>query len=284
MLNQLLNCFRNPTREFTRRFTPLQHTLLDPETTFSGSAMFNDLSALEPLARRCGEHSEQLAQLYDSLSRLQSKRGLHEDTSDYAIKALNIHTHAPCFDAESVFYLNYRIFRALDEEGEFEQALPYMRTCIEQIESPWLEVDSRLGLREEFGRVLHDTGLFSEALELNLQLLQTARQHLGAENPALCGLLNNLAQNLYELQQLKDAETYLQERLNIARHAEDHDIEADTLFQLGVLKFEQGQKAEAYKLFEERIRRAQEVGDEYLIHAAEEAMEELRSRDEAGNT
>lgn len=282
MLNRLLNCLRNPKREFARRFTPLHNTLLNPEATFSGSAMFNDLHALEPLAQRCGEHSAELAQLYDSLSRLQSKRGLNEDTSDYAIKALNIHTHVPYFDAESVFFLNYRIFRALDDEGEFEQALPYIRTCIEHIESPWLNTDSRLGLREEFGRVLHDAGLFSEALKCNQQLLQTARQHLGAENPALCGVLNNLAQNHYELQQLKEAETYLQERLNIARQAEDHDIESDTLFQLGVLQFEQGQKTAAYTLFEERIRRAKEVDDEYLIQATEEAMEELRSRDAAG--
>lgn len=284
MFSKLLKAFSRQPDSFESKFAELHATLQDPEAMFSGSAMLENLLALQPQALVFGENSAQLGRLYESLSHLQSKRGDNADTIDYGSKALSIHTQAPYLEAESLFYLNYRVFRALDEEGETEQALPYIRTCMQQLDSPWLSKQSQLGIQQEFGRILHDAGLFTEALASNQNCLTAAQNFFGTTHPSLCGVLNNLAQNHYELQQFAEAESFLQQRLQIAHNEEDHEIESDTLFQLGVLMFEQGQKAEAYALFEERIRRAKESGDEYLIHAAKEAMEELRSRDETGNT
>lgn len=280
MFSKLLKAFRRPSDSFESKFAELHATLQDPEAMFSGSAMLENLLALEPQALAFGENSAQLGRLYDSLSHLQSKRGDNTDTIDYGSKALSIHAKTPYLEAESLFYLNYRIFRALDEEGETEQALPYIRTCMQQINCPWLSKPSQLGIQQEFGRILHDAGLFAEALVSNQDCLTAAQKFFSATHLSLCGVLNNLAQNHYELQQFAEAESLLQQRLQIARSGEDPEIESDTLFQLGVLKFEQGQKPEAYALFKERIRRAIEADDEYLIQAAEDAMEELRSRDE----
>src|SRR5262249_19331416 len=134
------------------------------------------------------------------------------------------------------------------------------------------------GVRQSLGRCLHEIGAYDEALEVNRSIAADAEATLGAEDARLTGVLNNLAQNEYMLGNPAAAEAYLQPRLQLSRDARKLAIELDTLFQLGVLAFEQGRIDEARRVMAERLDIAHARGDGFDIKAAEESNAELDRR------
>jgi tetratricopeptide (TPR) repeat protein len=120
-----------------------------------------------------------------------------------------------------------------DDMDEMEDALAYMRDAVARIDAGELNDIQRLGLRQTLGRIAHDAREYALALDVNTELLADAEAHLGTEHPDLAGLLNNLAQNYYELADLDRARSFLQRRLSLV---DDFDTEVDTLLQLGVLE------------------------------------------------
>lgn len=282
-LRKLFSAPSTNTQDFDASLSALRATLLDEGRLFSGSAMYEELLALETRALGLPAHSAQRGWLFETFTRLQTKRGDSESVLHYGALAFHVQSAQPFLDAESGFYLHYRMACAADEEGEATLALQHLQTALAIEPCPWISDEQRLVLREKLGYLLHEAGHYADALTSNAKLLHDAQLFYGAHAPALCGLLNNLAQNAYELQQFAESQRYLQRRLALAQNAQDYETEADCLFQLGVVDCEQGDYGSARTWFDLRVQRARSLDDPDLIAAALEAQEELLSRIRAGN-
>lgn len=265
-------------QDFDAALASLRATLLEEGRLFSGSAMYQELQALEAQALGLPAHSAQRGWLFETFTRLQTKRGDSESVLHYGALALHVHSSQAFMDAESCFYLHYRMACAADEEGETALALHHLQTALSTEPRPWLSDEQGLALREKLGYLLHEAGQHAEALACNTRLLHDARLFYESDTQALCNLLNNLAQNTYELQQFGESQRYLQRRLALAQGAQDYETEADCLFQLGVLDCEQGDPVGARTWFDLRVQRARSLDDPDLIAAALQAQQELIAR------
>lgn len=265
-------------QDFDAALASLRATLLEEGRLFSGSAMHQELLALEAQALGLPAHSAQRGWLFETFTRLQTKRGDSESVLHYGALAWQVHTHHAFLDAESAFYLHYRMACAADEEGAPAMALQHLQTALAMQASPWLSHAQQLVLREKLGYLLHETGQHAPALTSNTRLLHDAQLYYGADAPVLCTLLNNLAQNAYEMRQFGESQRYLQRRLALAQRAQDYETEADCLFQLGVVDCEQGDHVGARTWFDLRVQRARSLDDPDLIDAALQAQQELSTR------
>ena len=112
-------------------------------------------------------------------------------------------------------------------------------------------------------------------------MLADARQVFGSDtDQRLAGLVNNLAQNAYELGDPTQAQHYLQQRLALGQALKDDGIVLDTLFQQGVLAHETGDSALAHSLLQQRVAIARASGDEDLLEEAEATLAELSEREQ----
>lgn len=277
-LRQLFAAPSTNPQVFDAALAPLRATLLDENRLFSGSALYQALQALEAQALGLPAHSPQRGWLFETFTRLQTKRGDTESVLHYGALALHVHRAQPFLDAESSFYLHYRMACAADEEGQTVLAVQALHSALEHLPAPWLTARQALVLREKLGYLLHEAGQPAQALAHNTRLLHDAQLHYGSGQPVLCTLLNNLAQNTYVLQQFSDCQRYLQRRLALAQGAQDYATEADSLFQLGVVDCEQGDYAGARTWFDLRVQRARSLNDPELIEAALQAQQELVAR------
>lgn len=277
-LRQLFATPSTNPQAFDAALAQLRATLLDENRLFSGSAMHQELQALEAQALGLAAHSPQRGWLFETFTRLQTKRGDTESVLHYGALALHIHGVQPFLDAESHFYLHYRMACAADEEGQTTLAVQQLQSALDRPRGPWLTSAQTLALREKLGYLLHEAGQPAQALAHNTRLLHDAQLHYGSGQPVLCTLLNNLAQNTYLLQQFSDCQRYLQRRLALAQGAQDYATEADSLFQLGVVDCEQGDYAGARTWFDLRVQRARSLNDPELIEAALQAQQELVAR------
>lgn len=278
---------------FRQAFEPLQRTVYTEGTVFSGSQMSQELDALEPLALQAGEQSAELADLRWLQSEVWRRRGeypaqaLQAGEQSFAID-MATHRLAPATQLERLYWLGV----TAEAAGQWETALTHLRAAQQLIETgqgrPDVWTPSRkLGLRERIGYALHEAGHYIQALTHNQQLLQDARQTLGADNPHLRSVLNNLAQNAYDLRDLPQAEQWLHERLRIASLPHNAAAEAgtafDTLFQLGVIAHEQGHAEAAQTWFQQRLALARHLNDADLIQQAEGDLAELAQRTRAAS-
>lgn len=277
-LRQLFATPSTNPQTFDAALAPLRATLLDENRLFSGSAMHQELQALEAQALGLAAHSPQRGWLFETFTRLQTKRGDTESVLHYGALALHIHGEQPFLDAESHFYLHYRMACAADEEGQATLAVQQLQSALDCPQGPWLTAAQTLALREKLGYLLHEAGQPAQALACNTRLLHDAQLHYGHLPHVLCSLLNNLAQNTYVLQQFGECQRYLQRRLALAQGAQDHATEADCLFQLGVVDCEQGDYAGARTWFDLRVQRARSLNDPELIDTALQAQQELIAR------
>jgi tetratricopeptide (TPR) repeat protein len=137
-----------------------------------------------------------------------------------------------------------------------------------------------LGVYEDEGYLLHELGRFREARQANERLLPVARERLKAMGKLqqIRGVLTNIAQNCYELGDLKQAGAYLQERLQIAQAAQDHATVYDSYFQLMVLAHEQKQEPQARQWLARYEQYALNQKDSQQQTRARELLAELEQR------
>jgi len=275
VLRQLFATPSTNPQAFDAALAQLRTTLLDENRLFSGSAMYQELLALEAQALGLHAHSPQRGWLFETFTRLQTKRGDTESVLHYGALALHVHGVQPFLDAESCFYLHYRMACAADEEGQTALAVQQLHSALDQPLGPWLTAEQTLALREKLGYLLHEAGQPAQALACNTRLLHDAQLHYGHQPHVLCNLLNNLAQNTSALRQFGECQRYLQRRLALAQGVQDHVTEADCLFQLGVVDCEQGDYAGARTWFDLRVQRARSLNDPELIDTAMLAQQEL---------
>ncbi|MDR2327587.1 MAG: tetratricopeptide repeat protein [Acidovorax sp.] len=256
---------------FEPRFAPLHATVFTEGGSFSGSAMSEQLQDLEPLLQQPGAAPRDVFRLYHAQASVYGRRDMPEQAAQAAATALAAMPDAASDPqlAYAQFFLRYSSIRWLADSQQFDAALqlvhgfqaeyPLPRIASLPAEMHWaphstpaqaLDFPSQLqllGIYEDQGYVLHEQGKYREAQQANQRLLTVARERLQALGmpERLRGVLNNLAQNCYELGELDQASHYLQERLAIALQAQDHATVYDSYFQLMVLAQEQGQSQQA---------------------------------------
>jgi tetratricopeptide (TPR) repeat protein len=264
---------------FRARIAPVRALLTDPDATFGASRMYEELVALDRLAASIGESSAERIEVLDLLSLLQSKRAAYEDVVSYGKRALALDRDRRTLAAHPRALLHHRIAVAATETGDHDSAIAHYRECAAiAAKDPAFDAAQRLGLRQSIAHVLHEAGYYEAAADENRVLLAAAEHEFGADDARLTGVLNNLAQNLYQLGRPAEATPLLERRLALADASGKHEVALDTLFQLGVLEYEAGRIDAARRRMTERTARARAVGDDAALRAAQDDLAELESR------
>ncbi len=273
----------SPAEQFAQRFNPLRDTVYDASAMFSGSAMSADLASLRPLAESLGSESSQLAQLLWLQFIVYSKRQMDDEGLPLGLRALAIRTALSDLTPSDRYEQHYAIGESALQSEEYDTAIEHLRQSAHWAdhEGASLSAEQKLGIREEIGYALHEAGRFGEALSHNQRLLADARMAFDSETDArLSGLINNLAQNAYELGDPTQARHYLQQRLALGQALKDDGIVLDTLFQQGVLAHETGDSALARTLFQQRVAMAYASGDGDLLEETQATLAELTEREQ----
>ncbi|MFY8044830.1 MAG: hypothetical protein ACOVOD_18085, partial [Rhodoferax sp.] len=210
--------------------------------------------------------------------------GESESVLHYGALALHIHKTTPFADAETYFFLHYRLAEAAADTEDYLHAARLLQTCVSHKNAPWLTTEQRLVLREKMGRYRHEAGQYQSALEINTHLLRDVQMVHRVDTEVILPLLNSLAQNTYELDRLGESRSWLLRRLQLATDVADEEAELDTLFQLGVLQYEMGDTDGALARFQQRLHQAQVYGDLAQIEDAQIALDELQERIDASRT
>lgn len=289
---------------FEARFAPLYATVFTEGGSFSGSAMSRDLQALEPLLPKA--QARDAFRLYYTEASVYGRRNMPAEAAQAAQKAL---AALPATDAAHSaefaypqFFLRHASIRWLADAGSYAQAMlvvkqfqrEYPLRSIAALPTQMRWSDDKpiakaldfptqtqiLGVYEDEGYLLHEQKKYRAALQANQRLLPVARERLQAlgQPELLRGLLTNLAQNSYELGDLPQARGYLQQRLDIALKAQDHDTVYDCYFQLMVLAHEQGQPQQARQWLAAYERHAQTQQDSAHLERSQQLGAELASR------
>ncbi|KQO15872.1 hypothetical protein ASF16_14715 [Acidovorax sp. Leaf78] len=273
-----------PAQQFAQRFNPLRDTVYDEGAMFSGSAMSADLAALRPLAEGLGAESSELAQLLWLQFVVYSKRQMDDEGLPLGLRALAIREALGDLTPTDRYQQHYAIGESALQSEEYDTAIEHLRQSAQWADhaDAVLSMEQKLGIREEIGYALHEAGRFAEALAHNQPLLVDAQSAFGsAQDARLSGLINNLAQNAYELGDHPKAQQYLAQRLALGQALHDDDIVLDTLFQQGVLAHEGGDSALARRLFQQRVAIAHASGDDDLLAETEATLAELTEREQS---
>jgi tetratricopeptide (TPR) repeat protein len=279
--------FGSPAQRFAKKFNPLRDTVYDASGMFSGSRMSADLAALQPLAEAVGADSVEMADLLWLQFVVFRKRQLHTEGLPLGLRALAMRSAKGKLSPTERHERHYAIGASALEAEEYDTAVEHLPQSAHWAahEGATLGIDQELGMREEIGYALHEAGRFAEALAHNRQLLADAQAAFGSgTDERLSGVINNLAQNAYELGDHAEAKSWLQQRLALGQALSDTDIVLDTLFQLGVLAHEAGQPAEARALFQQRVDMARAQDDEDLLEDALATLAEFEEREQQGET
>lgn len=248
----------------------LGNTIDNPECMFSFSSMLEDLSKL--LASSKTNEEKLYANYY--LSMIYSKSYDYEsEIIDHSSVALELNALLKMLNHEQVFSLNHRLYNAFNELDENQKALEYLQAAIENADHrSQYERSNLIALK---AACLHEVGLYEEALQLNQEILNDPNL---AELKHL--ILNNLANNSYELGLMEDAEQYL---LQVSEIVCDCAVQTflnkfNSLFQLAVLKFELCEPEKSESLFKQRLDIAIAHGDTDYIEEAEQDLQQLYER------
>jgi tetratricopeptide (TPR) repeat protein len=264
---------------FAKKFNPLHSKILDEGTQFSGSQMFTDLVALEPLAASIGVQSAELTNLYSMLSLLQLKRRLTEPAARYGELAVKINTTSKALPLDEVVLLHNRLRKIYEDDDDFKRALPHAQSAVAlSANDKSLTATQRLGLRESLGYLQHETGQYVHAIETNRTTLLDAEKIYRIDDIELTTVLTNIAQNLHASKNPAAARPYLERVLKIARKHNDVQREFNMLFQLGVLAYEERNEALAKRYFEDCMRVANKANDDDMRASARGHLKQLAEK------
>jgi tetratricopeptide (TPR) repeat protein len=263
-------------KKFSKQFAGLDATVSAEGVPFSASWMVSKLWALYGLARASGECSAELSRLLTTVAIVESKRDHPVDASTLAEAALSINDLSTTQSINDAIVLHDL---AADAAASPDVAIAHMRAAVELApRDPSLAPLERFGLRQDLGYWLQEDQLPAEAQKVNAQLLADAERELGKDHAALLGVIENLAQNHYELEQFDVSASYLKRCFELAGKHARPEVESRMLFQLGVLAHEQGNDDEARRYMKERVEHARRNPGAGLLDAAESSMTELEQR------
>lgn len=266
-------------KTFASKFTPLKETVIDENGFFSMSEMTKDLSALFPLAKSIGEDSQELLDLYDIYTLVQSKKPeKSKEVIKYGNEALEKYKNSKLLKEEMRTWLHFRLANAYEEEEKYSNAIKHQQLFISlALKSTIMPTEaSALGQKEQLAYLFHENQQYSEALQVNLEVLKGANKANVAEDKYF-NLYNNLSQNYYELKDFSNTQAYLNKRLVLSEKYGDFEVELNTLFQLAVLAFEEKKFDESKQLFKKRVNLAKTKKDQLEYSTLEDMEEDLET-------
>ncbi|GKX55149.1 hypothetical protein SOASR030_12610 [Leminorella grimontii] len=245
--------------------------VMDPNQMFSISKTLGRLEIIEPTIQT--HDTAALGKLLFLRSFVQSKANRDEEALSVGLEALKIDDQTPFLSDEDKEILIHWLTESAKNEGNWQTAVELYERRLPLAGK--YDEGQRLGLRSEMAYCLHEAGRYDDARAQNEDILTQGETLYGQGSERLLSVITNLAQNFYMLKQYDRAQALLERRLAIAKaHNEEWDID-DSLFQLGVLAFEQGQNAQAESLMKQRLALAKESGDADRMMDAEEALQIL---------
>jgi tetratricopeptide (TPR) repeat protein len=256
------------------RLREIHQRLMDPEQVFSISATLATLDALEAQVPE-GD--------LPARGELNFLRGFVFGRNKESTEAVHFTREALRIDAATPFLTEddrsnalYRLAINAEDAKEWDVAIDaYKRVIPLFAQDPSLNDSQRLGTLERLGFCLHEAEKYAEAMTVNREVIAKGEQLFGTESPKLLKVLTNLAQNAYELKDYATAQSFLERRLKIAKQYEKAFDVDDSLFQLGVLAFEQGRQKEAEDFMKRRLEIARKSGDHERIENAEDGLRML---------
>ncbi|EKF43440.1 hypothetical protein NA8A_05393 [Nitratireductor indicus C115] len=259
------------------RLKAIHQMVMDPAQTFSIRATLGELDEIEPgLAESDIEARGELNYLRGFVL---FRAGRAEESLPPSQEALRIDAQSPFLAPRERSRFFYHLASQAEDLAEWDIAIASYRKAIALFDDdPEVSEDQRLGTRERLAYCLHEAGDFAGALEINRQVLAGGETLFGSDSEKLLVVITNMAQNAHGLEQPDVADKFLQRRLDIAsRHGNERHID-ESLFQLGVVAFEQGQTEQAETFMKRRLKLAEASGDQERIADAREALDVLHEK------
>ena len=258
------------------RIAAMQDKLLDPGSRIELDGALGELTALEGETAPGSAERGRVEYLRGFLfwKAEQFAPAIEHDQAALAIDAAH-----PFLTAAERLHLDDTLGRMAEEEGKLDVAIEaYRRTIALVSADPAVTAEQTLGLQMELAYCLHEAGRYAEARALNEATLAAQVKRSGAESAALLPVLNNLAQNEYELKDDAAAEATLQRMLAIATAAGDGEHADSALMQLGALSFETGHGEQARAFLLRRVKLAEGGRDPRRVARARADLAALEDR------
>lgn len=245
----------------------LEFQILDPGARFSASEALHDLLAIhEELHLSAAAAREQQRALH-LIHLVNFKIEKFEEAFEYGFRAMKIDPEIGHLSSNAAMMFPYRMGECAMKLAHFSEAVSYYKQVLvvlnEQSEE---ESDAKLGTLEKIGFCLHEAGSFEEAYDSNLGLLERAEAFFGEADPTLSSVLTNLANNLYEMGQFPEAQSFLARGYGIC--AEIPEKAYEFLFQLGVIAAESGDIEMAEEWFQRQLAMAELLAHDDFIDEA----------------
>ena len=256
------------------RIKALHDLVMDPKSRLSAS---DTLTRLDLIDAATG--SRDAGRIDHIRAIIESKVGPADDAIRHGENALAIDATQPFLEAKERMHLEYDVANLQIAKQDCRDAIPHYRKAVAMMtpENGVIE-DQKLGTEQQIAFCLHEVRDYAAARTLNEQVLAAGARLHGAHSPLLMGSLVNLAQNQYEMGDHAAARGSLERVLDIATTANDAAKVDESLFQLGVLAFEDGRNDEAEALMQRRLELAKAIGNADRITAAQAALDELHSK------
>jgi len=211
------------------------------------------------------------ARMLANLAEVHTTVGALRDASGCAEAALELGRRTGDSYVEALGRLRLAVL--LRDRGELDGAVEHATTAVEL-----LEAHPRVRLRAESLMVLGTVHLRRDAFDESRQHLLAAHDLLrsaGRLNSALAWTLNHLARLARRIGSQSAAARYLAESLELAQSVDDPELQADTLTQLSLLRYDQGEPQQGVRDAEQALVLSTGVGHPYEQALARNALGEL---------
>lgn len=258
------------------RLKELHRMIADPERIFSIGEVLAELDIME--ANLPADAIEARGEIYYIHGFLLFRTGRAKESIELGMEALRIDAATPFLSASERALFAYDVAIQAEDIAMWDIAIDAYKQVIPLFDAdPKHTGDQRLGVREHLAFCLHEAGRYAEALAVNMDALAQGERLFDPDSKKLLMVLTNLAQNASKLKRLDEARAFLERRLCIATKRENLWHMNASLFQLGVLAFEQGRFREAEVFVLQRLELARKNDDIDRMKDAEEDLAVLHS-------
>jgi tetratricopeptide (TPR) repeat protein len=249
------------------RLEALEFQILDPGARFSATETLRELLVIhEELHLSAAAAREQQRALH-LIHLVNFKIEKFAEAFEYGVRAMKMDPEIAHLSANAAMMFPYRMGECSMKLTRFSEAIAYYRQVLTVLDQQGFEdTDAKLGTLEKIGFCLHEAGSFAEAYNLNLLLLERAERFFGPADPTLSSVLTNLANNLYEVGEFAEAQSYLARGYGIC--AEIPEKAYEFLFQLGVIAAESGDIEMAEEWFQRQLAIAELLAHDDFIDEA----------------
>ena len=264
----------SPGKSVGDKIKALHDRVMDPQARLSASDVLTELDLIDT---KTG--SRDAGRVDHLRAIIEGKVGPADDAIRHGENALAIDAAQPFLDPKERMHLEYDTANLYIGKQSCPDAIPHYRKAVAMMTPEnGVSEDQKLGTEQQIAYCLHEMKDYAAARSLNEQVLAAGARLHGAQSPLLTGGLVNLAQDQYELGDRAAARASLERVLDIATTANDAAKVDESLFQLGVLAFEDGRKDEAEKLMQRRLTLAKAIGNADRIAAAQAALDALHQK------